>query len=114
MGARPVLSWEHQPPLAQFTLAVSDIAAVPLLMPAATFSQLLPLIPKESICGIGFPWRRPRRRPADDHASPSVSCANTSSQEPSECSAIPIEKYAITRAGNDRFRCSLLPATSIT
>ncbi|GAC1443039.1 MAG: hypothetical protein NVSMB55_15470 [Mycobacteriales bacterium] len=38
----------------------------------------------------------------DAHDSPSVSCANTSSYEPSEYKAIPIEKYAITRAGNAR------------
>ena len=36
------------------------------------------------------------------HDSPSVSWASTSSYEPSEYSAIPIEKYAITRAGSER------------
>jgi len=36
------------------------------------------------------------------HDSPSVNCASTSSYEPSEYNAIPIEKYAITRAGNAR------------
>ena len=50
----------------------------------------------------------------DAHANPSVNNANTSSYEPSECSAIPIEKYAIVRAGNDRCRCSVRPASAIT
>ena len=48
------------------------------------------------------------------HDSPSVNWASTSSYEPSEYSAIPIEKYAITRAGNDRCRCSVRPASAIT
>jgi len=37
-----------------------------------------------------------------------------SSYEPSECNAIPIAKYAITLAGNDRLRCSVRPAAAIT
>ena len=49
-----------------------------------------------------------------DHDNPSVNNANTSSYEPSECNAIPIAKYAITRAGNDRCRCSVRPASAIT
>src|SRR5665811_2092507 len=49
-----------------------------------------------------------------DHANPSVNSDNTSSYEPSECNAIPIEKYAITRAGNDRCRCSVRPTAAIT
>src|SRR3954454_22783355 len=48
------------------------------------------------------------------HDSPSVSWASTSSYEPSEYSAIPIEKYAITRAGSDRERCSVRPTSAIT
>ena len=36
------------------------------------------------------------------------------SYEPSECSAIPIAKYAIDRAGNDRRRCSVRPHSAIT
>jgi hypothetical protein len=48
------------------------------------------------------------------HDSPSVNWASTSSYEPSEYSAIPIEKYAITRAGSDRCRCSVRPACAIT
>src|SRR5674476_1268694 len=53
-------------------------------------------------------------RQPDAHDSPSVSCASTSSYEPSEYSAIPIEKYAITRAGSDRCRCSVRPTSAIT
>ena len=36
------------------------------------------------------------------HDKPSVNWLSTSSYEPSEYSPIPIAKYAITRAGNDR------------
>src|SRR5680860_877797 len=50
----------------------------------------------------------------DDHDSPSVSWAITSSYEPSEYSAIPTAKYAIDRAGNARRRCSVRPASAIT
>ena len=52
--------------------------------------------------------------PGSDHANPSVNNPNTSSYEPSECNAIPIAKYAIVRAGNDRCRCSVRPASAIT
>src|SRR5664280_2908251 len=48
------------------------------------------------------------------HDSPSVSWLSTSSYEPSEYSPIPIAKYAITRAGNDRRRCSVRPSAAIT
>ena len=48
------------------------------------------------------------------HASPSEINARTSSYEPSECSAIPIVKYAIDLAGNDRRRCSVRPHSAIT
>ena len=51
---------------------------------------------------------------ADDHDNPSVNSDNTSSYAPSACKAIPIEKYAITRAGNDRCRCSVRPASATT
>ncbi len=50
----------------------------------------------------------------DAHDNPSVNNDRTSSYEPSEYNAIPIEKYAITRAGNDRCRNSVRPATAIT
>ena len=50
----------------------------------------------------------------NDHANPSVNNPSTSSYEPSECNAIPIAKYAITRAGNDRCRCSVRPDSAIT
>ena len=50
----------------------------------------------------------------DAHDSPSVNNDSTSSYEPSECRPIPIAKYAITRAGNDRCRCSVRPAPAIT
>jgi hypothetical protein len=38
----------------------------------------------------------------------------TSSYAPSACNAIPIEKYAMTRAGKDRCRCSVRPASATT
>src|SRR5680860_854815 len=47
--------------------------------------------------------------PGSAHDRPSVNNDNTSKYDPSECNAIPIEKYAITRAGNNRCRCSLRP-----
>ena len=50
----------------------------------------------------------------EDHDNPSVSRANTSSYDASAYNAIPIEKYATTRAGNARFRCSVLPAALTT
>ena len=56
----------------------------------------------------------PAPRRARDHANPSVNNASTSSYEPSECNAIPIAKYAIVRAGNDRCRCSVRPDSAIT
>lgn len=51
---------------------------------------------------------------APAHANPSVINDNTSRYEPSECNAKPIAKYAIVRAGNDRFRCSVRPHSAIT
>lgn len=48
------------------------------------------------------------------HARPSEINANTSSYEPSECRAIPIARYAIDRAGNDRYRFSVRPHSAIT
>jgi hypothetical protein len=54
------------------------------------------------------------RRHDDNQLNPSVKLANTSSYEPSENIAIPITKYATTRAGNDRRRCSVRPASAIT
>src|SRR5699024_1449149 len=50
----------------------------------------------------------------EDHDSPSVSCEKMSSYDPSEYRAIPIAKYATTRAGNDRDRCSPRPHSAIT
>ena len=50
----------------------------------------------------------------NDHANPSVDKPTTSSEEPSECSAIPTAKYATTHAGNNRCRCSVRPASAIT
>ena len=50
----------------------------------------------------------------NDHANPSVNKPTTSSYEPSECNAIPTAKYATTRAGNNRCRCSVRPASAIT
>ena len=50
----------------------------------------------------------------NDHANPSVNKPTTSSYEPSECNAIPTAKYATTRAGNNRCRCSVRPAAAIT
>ena len=52
--------------------------------------------------------------PDSAHASPSVINPITSSYEPSECKAMPIAKYAITRAGNDRDRCSVRSHPAIT
>ena len=46
----------------------------------------------------------------DEHDKPFVSWANTSSYDASAYKPIPIEKYAITRVGNARFRCSVRPA----
>jgi hypothetical protein len=52
--------------------------------------------------------------PGNDHANPSVINPSTSSYEPSACNAIPIAKYAIVRAGKDRWRCSVRPDSAIT
>ena len=52
--------------------------------------------------------------PRSAHANPSEINASTSSYEPSECSAIPIAKYAIDLAGNDRRRFSVRPHSAIT
>ena len=52
--------------------------------------------------------------PDSAHASPSVINAITASYEPSECRAIPIAKYAITRAGKDRDVSSVQSQPTIT
>jgi len=57
-----------------------------------------------------FRWQHDRFSSTDAHDRPSSTNDKTSSYEPSNATAIPIEKYAITRASNDRCRNSVRPA----